>query len=114
MARPDTSAGVRPALKVDGCGEQLTGQCGIPVLDDLIGALERLLTEVLRHHPQGGERIDVLRLRALTVKAVQCLGGDGIRPGNQFIELPDKFFFLHVFPSVHMDSSLRDGPWRDV
>ena len=82
------------------------------VLDDLIGALERLLTEIPRHHPQGGEHIDVLRLRTLPVKAVQCLGGDGIRPGNQFIDLPDKLFFLYILsPSVHMDSPPRDGPW---
>ena len=101
-----------PGLKVDGGGEQLAGQGGVLVLDDLIGALERLLTEIPRHHPQGGEHIDVLRLRTLPVKAVQRLGGDGVRPGNQFIDLPDKLFFLYILsPSVHMDSPPRDGPW---
>ena len=82
------------------------------VLDDLIGALEGFLAEIPRHHPQGGEHIDVLRLRTLPVKAVQRLGGDRVRPGNQLIELPDKFCFLHILsPSVHMDSPPRDGPW---
>ena len=82
------------------------------VLDDLIGALEGFLAEIPRHHPQGSEHIDVLRLRTLPVKAVQCLGGDGVRPGNQFIDLPDKLFFLYILsPSVYMDSPPRDGPW---
>ena len=50
----------------------------------------------------SSEHIDVLRLRTLPVKAVQCLGGDGVRPGNQFIDLPDKLFFLYILsPSVH-------------
>ena len=99
-------------LKVDGSGEQLAGQSGVLVLDDLIGALEGFLTEIPRHHSQGGEHIDVLRLRTLPVKAVQCLGGDGVRPGNQFIDLPDKLFFLYILsPSVYMDSPPRDGPW---
>ena len=88
------------------------GQSGVLVLDDLIGALEGFLTEIPRHHSQGGEHIDVLRLRTLPVKAVQRLGGDGVRPGNQFIDLPDKLFFLYILsPSVHMDSPPRDGPW---
>ena len=101
-----------PGLKVDGSGEQLAGQSGVLVLDDLIGALEGFLTEIPRHHSQGGEHIDVLRLRTLPVKAVQCLGGDGVRPGNQFIDLPDKLFFLYILsPSVYMDSPPRDGPW---
>ena len=30
-----------------------------------------------------------------TLPSWQLLG-DGVRPGNQFIELPDKLFFLHV------------------
>ena len=85
-----------PGLKVDGSGEQLAGQGGVLVLDDLIGALEGFLAEIPRHHPQGSEHIDVLRLRTLPVKAVQCLGGDRVRPGNQLIDLPDKFCFLHI------------------
>ena len=37
-----------PGLKVDGSGEQLAGQSGVLVLDDLIGALEGFLTEIPR------------------------------------------------------------------
>ena len=95
-------------LEVDGGGKHLAGQGGVLVLDDLIGALEGLLTEVPRHHPQGGEHIHVLRLRTLPVKAVQRLGGDGIRPGDQLIELPDKFFFLHL---LSLRFTLMCRPW---
>ena len=102
-------------LEVDGGGKHLAGQGGVLVLDDLIGALEGLPAEVPRHHPQGGEHIHVLRLRALPVKAVQRLGGDGIRPGDQLIELPDKFFFLHLLsPPVHMEVPPMDGPWTGL